>query len=239
MEEMSEHTDNDKLFDLSEAKISGISEMDSKTELDLNNLESLVIEKKPKIYENDKPYSFCKDEERADVYIKNYLMKFNMQKSLKVMEQEFFELLSKGEVKVEQLPKVPKVYIESEYYQEQIGNLQKELDEAKIYAEKANSLFLKLQKAKESEKIRHRRVQQEKQKSVKEIEKLKKVYEKDNKIYKTLKSKYWGVTNESLMQEQKLKGVTSKVENLREQEEKLAKLIDEAKKQRERKCVIN
>ena len=42
---------------------------------------------------------------------------------------------------------VPKVY--------------KALDAAKIYAEKANSQFLRLNKGKENEKIKHRRVQQE------------------------------------------------------------------------------
>ena len=54
---------------------------------------------------------------------------------------------------------VPKVYIESEEIK--IGNLQKALDAAKIYAEKANSQFLRLNKGKENEKIKHRRVQQE------------------------------------------------------------------------------
>ena len=56
---------------------------------------------------------------------------------------------------------VPKVYIESEKIQKKIGNLQKDLDAAKIYAEKANSQFLRLNKGKENEKIKHRRVQQE------------------------------------------------------------------------------
>ena len=54
---------------------------------------------------------------------------------------------------------VPKVYIESEEIK--IGNLQKALDAVKIYAEKANSQFLRFNKGKENEKIKHRRVQQE------------------------------------------------------------------------------
>lgn len=55
---------------------------------------------------------------------------------------------------------VPKVYIESEEIQKK-RNLQKALDAAKIYAEKANSQFLRFNKGKENEKIKHRRVQQE------------------------------------------------------------------------------
>ena len=34
---------------------------------------------------------FKEEKERIDVFIKNYLMKFNMEKSLKVFEQEFYE----------------------------------------------------------------------------------------------------------------------------------------------------
>ena len=59
---------------------------------------------------------------------------------------------------------VPKVYIESEEIQKK-RNLQKALDAAKIYAEKANSQFLRLNKEKENEKIKHRRVQQENKKT--------------------------------------------------------------------------
>lgn len=59
---------------------------------------------------------------------------------------------------------VPKVYIESEEIQKK-RNLQKALDAAKIYAEKANSQFLRFNKGKENEKIKHRRVQQENKKT--------------------------------------------------------------------------
>lgn len=227
--------DENELFELSDVQISELTEEEEK-ELDLNNIESFIVEKKPKVYQNDKPYYFSKDKERADVYIKNYLMKFDMNNSLKVLEQEFFESLSRGNINIESIPNVPQVYIESEIFQERIGNIQKELDDAKIYAEKANSLFIKLQRAKENEKIKHRRVQQEKQLLIKEIDKMKKVYEEDNKTYKELKKKHWMVTKETLMLEQDLKGLGAKVENLCEQNEKLKKTLDESKKQKERKC---
>jgi chromosome segregation ATPase len=193
-----------------------------------------MIPKKPVIYENNLPYKFSKDSERADVFIKNYLMKFDMVKSLKILEQEFYELLSKKEINIEDIPNVPQAYIESEILQEKIGNIQKELDDAKIYAEKANSLFLNLQQTKESAKIKHRRVQQEKQKIIKEIDRLKVVYEKDNKAYKELTRKHWDVTKESLVLEQNLKGLSSKVENLTEQADKLKKTLEDANRQKER-----
>jgi len=222
-----------EISQLSDDKLSEL-DFDQELEIDMNDINTLTIDKKPKIYENDHPYEFIKEKERADVYIKNYLMKFDMQKSLKILEQEFYELLSKGEIIIENIPNVPNVYIQSEIFQEKIGNIQKELDDAKIYAEKANSLFLKLLRAKENEKIRHRRVQQEKQKLIKEVDKMKKVYEEDIKIYKELKRKYWDVTKESLVLEQDVKGLSSKVEILDDQHTKLKKAVDESKKRKDR-----
>lgn len=60
-----------------------------------------------------------------------------MQRSLKIFEQEFFEKLSKNEIDLTTIQKVPEIYLISEIFQEKIGNISKELDDAKIYAERA------------------------------------------------------------------------------------------------------
>ncbi len=60
-----------------------------------------------------------------------------MQRSLKIFEQEFFEKLSKKEINLNSIGKVPEIYLASEKHQESIANISKELDDAKIYAERA------------------------------------------------------------------------------------------------------
>lgn len=237
---MAELKDYQDLLEPLEDDIEELSDIDQidQIDVDFDNIESLRIEKKHKIYTNDKPYNFSEDQERADVFIKNYLMKFDMAKSLKIFEQEFFELLSKADIEIEKIPNVPKIYIQNEILQEKIGNIQKELDDAKIYAEKAKSLFLKLHRAKENEKIRHRRVQQEKKKLIKEVDKLRKVFDDDTKIYKDLKQRYHSVTIESVVLEQDLLTAKQKVENLNEQMEKYKTNLEEVKKQNDRKRII-
>ena len=37
----------------------------------MDNLESLKVEKKPNLYQNDEPYDFQQDKERIDVFVKN------------------------------------------------------------------------------------------------------------------------------------------------------------------------
>ena len=156
-------------------------------------------------------------------------MKFNMEKSLKVFEQEFYERLSKNEISLDKIGTVPEVYIKSEQIQKQIGNFQKDLDAAKIYSEKANSKFLKLRKAKESEKIRHRRVQQEKQQHIKKIDEMKKIYKQDNDTYKELSKKYGEVTVKSAIFDTQIGAMKLKLENLDDQIQKLKTALAESR----------
>ncbi len=213
--------------------IEELDEIDDNENIELDDINKIQVNKKPNIYQNEQDYTFNDKQERIDVFIKNYLMKFDMEKSLKIFEQEFYENLSKGEIDLSKIGNVPEVYIKSEEIQTQIGNFQKDLDSAKIYAEKANSKFLKLHRAKENEKIRHRRVQQEKQKLIKEIDKMKKIYEKDNAIYKDLLKKYGDVTVKTAIFDTHIVSMKQKLENLDEQLNKLRKTLSESKKEKE------
>lgn len=227
---------NSQVLNISDANLNDISDDNLEEIQNLSNLDDLKKVKydgEPKLFTSNMSYNFNDEDERVDVYIKNYMSKFEMSKSLKAFEQEFYEMLSKGLIKIEQLNKVPKVYLESEKLQEEIGNIQKELDDSKIYAEKASSLSLKLKSQKENEKIKHRRVQQEKKKLIKEMEILKEQFLKDDKMYKELKNKYLDVTSKGLMQENELTKLKAKNVNLKAERDRQKKLLDESKKNKE------
>ena len=66
------------------------------------------------------------------------------------------------------LPEIPEIYRRNAELSDELAALQEELDEARIIAEKARSTYDKLRKQRDFQKINHRRVQQEKQKLVKE-----------------------------------------------------------------------
>ena len=232
--EVSVEEESKSITEIKEEDIEELNQEDPNENLNLENLESIKVDRKPNIYQTDQAYQFQEDKERIDVFIKNYLMKFNMEKSLKVFEQEFYERLSKGEISLEKIGTVPEVYIKSEQIQKQIGNFQKDLDAAKIYSEKANSKFLKLRKAKESEKIRHRRVQQDKQQLIKKIDEMKKVYKQDNDVYKELSKKYGEVTVKSAIFDTQIGAMKLKIENLDEQIQKLKTALAESKTNQEK-----
>ena len=227
--EVSVEEESKSITEIKEEDIAELNQEDPNENLNLENLESLKVDRKPNIYQTDQAYQFQEDKERIDVFIKNYLMKFNMEKSLKVFEQEFYECLSKNEISLDKIGTVPEVYIKSEQIQKQIGNFQKDLDAAKIYSEKANSKFLKLRKAKESEKIRHRRVQQEKQQHIKKIDEMKKIYKQDNDTYKELSKKYGEVTVKSAIFDTQIGAMKLKLENLDDQIQKLKTALAESR----------
>ncbi len=93
-------------------------------------------------------------------------------------------------------------------------------------------MFLKLSRGKENEKRKHRRVQQEKKEIFKDIERLKKINEQDNQVYKELHKKYWDVTNDSLLIENEQKRLKSKLDTLTEHYEQLKKTLEDSKKQK-------
>ena len=227
--EVSVEEESKSITEIKEEDIAELNQEDPNENLNLENLESLKVDRKPNIYQTDQAYQFQEDKERIDVFIKNYLMKFNMEKSLKVFEQEFYERLSKNEISLDKIGTVPEVYIKSEQIQKQIGNFQKDLYAAKIYSEKANSKFLKLRKAKESEKIRHRRVQQEKQQHIKKIDEMKKIYKQDNDTYKELSKKYGEVTVKSAIFDTQIGAMKLKLENLDDQIQKLKTALAESR----------
>ena len=52
-------------------------------------------------------------DETSDEFLRNFFIKFGMKKTLESFQTEWFELKTKGELDVEQMPEIPKVYREN------------------------------------------------------------------------------------------------------------------------------
>lgn len=93
-------------------------------------METQVVQEKPQ--PNSK---YIQRLEVVDDFIRNYLIKNKMTKSLEIFQQEYYELNKKGQP-VSSI-NVPDVYIRNEKLEEQINYLSSELDKSRIMAEKA------------------------------------------------------------------------------------------------------
>lgn len=98
-------------------------------------------------------------QESGDEFLRNFFIKFGMKRTLDSFQQEWFELKTKGELDIDQMPEIPKVYKDNIELSNILTQLQKEVDEARIIAEKSRSTYDKLRKQRDFQKINHRRVQ--------------------------------------------------------------------------------
>ena len=69
-----------------------------------------------------------------------------MKRTLDSFQQEWFELKTRCELDMDQMPEIPKVYKENIDLSNVLTQLQKEVDEARIIAEKSRSTYDKLRK---------------------------------------------------------------------------------------------
>ena len=108
--------------------------------------------------------------ESADEFLRNFLIKFGMNKTLESFQLEFYEKKANGETMDDEYPEI---YSKNLELTDELAYLQQELNEARVTSDKAKSTYDKLIKQKDYQKINHRRVQQEKAKLNQQITHLK------------------------------------------------------------------
>jgi len=137
--------------------------------------------------------------EVIDDFIRNFMIKHKMKRSLEVFQQEWYELAQKGKFSDNELGPVPDIFIKNERLEEKVQSLTGELDKAKILAEKAKATWDKLRKERDFHKMHHHRVQQEKLKLNKDIDKLKELHKQYESKYQDLSNKYEAAMKEKML----------------------------------------
>ena len=84
--------------------------------------------------------------EDGDEFLRNFFIKFGMKKTLDSFQTEWFELKTRGELDLDQMPEIPAVYKANIELSNVLTQLQTEVDEARIIAEKSRSTYDKLRK---------------------------------------------------------------------------------------------
>jgi hypothetical protein len=86
--------------------------------------------------------------ELIDDFIRNFFIKNDLTKSLEAFQQEWYEVAQKGKINLDDIGRIPDVYIKNQKLEEQVQKLQKDLNEAKMVAEKAKGTWDQLKKEK-------------------------------------------------------------------------------------------
>jgi len=102
-------------------------------------------------------------------------------------------------VKLDEVGRIPDVYIQNQTLKESINKLQKELNEARLVAEKTKSTWSQLKREKQHHRMNHKRVLNEKKALNDDINKLKNLHTIYEQKYQELSTKYEAAMKEKML----------------------------------------
>jgi len=112
--------------------------------------------------------------ETIDDFIRNFLVKMKLGRTLDAFQTEWFELAHKGQLSQDDVGAVPDIYLRNQQLDDQLKTIMSDMIEAKEVAAKARGTWDKFRKERDFHKMHHKRVVQEKNKLIDNIKRLKK-----------------------------------------------------------------
>ncbi|KAK3523564.1 hypothetical protein QTP70_002473 [Hemibagrus guttatus] len=152
--------------------------------------------------------------EVVDDFLRNFLVKTGMNKTLDCFQKEWFEMLHKGTLKTHQVGLVPDIYTHIQLLDNELKNVQRERDSYKQAAFQAGEAIVTLQKERDFHRLQHKRVVQEKNRLIEDIRRLKKHYESYAPALKQLNEKYQTALRQKMLVSIERDRVSSQVQNL-------------------------
>eukprot|EP00697_Spironema_sp_BW2_P009050 gnl/Spiro4/23825_TR11787_c0_g1_i1.p1 gnl/Spiro4/23825_TR11787_c0_g1~~gnl/Spiro4/23825_TR11787_c0_g1_i1.p1 ORF type:complete len:615 (+),score=140.34 gnl/Spiro4/23825_TR11787_c0_g1_i1:80-1924(+) len=114
--------------------------------------------------------------EVIDDFIRNYLIKIKLFKTLDTFQTEWYELKEKGKIGAEDIMVVPNIYQRNQELDDLVKSLKEELAEMKLVSETARATWDTLRKERDLHKMHHKRVVQEKNALLQNLKRLKQQY---------------------------------------------------------------
>lgn len=135
----------------------------------------------------------------ADDYIRNFLIRTGMTRSLDIFNTEWYEMKSKSALPADDVTRVPDVYAQNQLLEEEVVRLRQELTHAREIASRAQGTWDKFRKERDFHRMHHKRVVQEKNKLIVDLRRLKSHYDKYEPLIAELKVKYELAMKEKMM----------------------------------------
>jgi len=108
----------------------------------------------------------------VDDFVRNFLIKANMKRSLDAFNTEWYELQSKGKLPSELSTAVPDIYLRNEELDQNARLLREEVDKMRVVAGRAEATWDKFRKERDFHRMHHKRVVQEKNKLIDDLRRL-------------------------------------------------------------------
>ncbi len=147
-------------------------------------------------------------------FVRNYLVKMGMKRTLDCFQIEWFEMIHKGLMKTDQMELVPDVYTHNQLLDNELKNVQRERDSYKQAAFEAGETIVKLQRERDFHRMQHKRVVQEKNRLIEDIKKLKKHYASYEPALRQLNEKYQTAVRQKMLVSLERDRAVSQVQNI-------------------------
>ncbi len=108
----------------------------------------------------------------VDDFIRNFMIKAGMKRSLETFNSEWYELQSKGKLSPDLATPVPDIYLRNEDLDQQAKALREQVENMRVVATKAQSTWDKFRKERDFHRMHHKRVVQEKNKLISDLRRL-------------------------------------------------------------------
>lgn len=216
--------DSDDDFEYEEVAVDSEDEEDDGSEDLEAAMRSLQGEKKGEegaegedIPAGPQPGEVTRRPEVVDDFIRNFLLKMKMSRSLEAFETEWYELAATGKLNDEDVSTVPDIYLRNQELDDTVKALRAETEHVKNIAGKATATWDKFRKERDFHRMHHKRVGQEKNKLLTDIKRLRKHYQQYEPTIKELRHKYEVAMKEKMLIRLERDRMLAKVEALENQ----------------------
>lgn len=206
LEKMEISEDEDQDYEYKEIIDDGILAHESDEEDDLDDFEALKTKTDKKLMAQSmgdkKPELKPKVVERdvvIDDFIRNFIQKFNMTKTMNIFQQEWYELQKKGVFHDNQIGLITDIGNKNAKMADKIQRMEVELKQAKIIADQAKSTWEKLRKERDFHKTHQNRVNGEKVTITNNIKKIKDLHENYEEKIEEIKKKLQSTVKEKAL----------------------------------------
>lgn len=168
-----------------------------------------------------------------DDYIRNYLAKFGMNKTLNIFQQEWIEQQKDGKFNDSNFGLIADIESKNEKMAQQIEKLKVDLEQERTKANKAKSTWEKIRKERDFHKTHQQRVQKEKLQITENIKKLKELQEQYEDKIKELNRKYETTVKEKTLLKLEKEKLNKRAQEIRDRmkkrEDDVAQAIEKSK----------
>lgn len=163
-------------------------------------------------------------------FVRNFLVRMEMSRTLDCFQTEWYEMKEKGILKEQGGQSVPDCYARNKQLDLLVNDLKEELTSYKDAAQKAKDMHLKLRKERDFHRMHHKRVVQEKDRLVADIKRMKQHYASYEPTLKTLQTKYENAMKEKMLTKLERDRAVGQIEGLQSAGQYFNREIDIQKK---------